>query len=197
LELKQEEIRQAETDLSKHGQGFDCKKQLQHSQLQCQLKVKDTERSIAVMQQEKHRLESRVAETRSIIIKIQEDLDTCGRKETDSRNMIAAKEQELTGLQCQQKAIELKQAQIKTIEQAKGASQQDHRAKPMCDFQYQLPYASFDKQSVYGLIGRLFSVKSPEENGIAITQLLGGRVFNTVVVRNQEVAVALMKGGGL
>jgi len=35
---------------------------------------------------------------------------------------------------------------------------------------------------VYGLIGKLFSVKNPEENGIAITQFLGGKIFNTVIV---------------
>lgn len=197
MQLKQEEIRQAETDLSKHGQGFDYKKHAQQSQLQCQLKIKDTERAAAAMLQEKRRVEARVAETRSLILTIQEEVDTCGRREHDGRNMIAAKEQELSGLQCQQKAIELKQAQIRTIEQTKGASHQDHRAKSMCDFQYQMPYANFDKQAVFGLIGRLFAVKSPQDNGTAITQLLGGRVFNTVVVRSQEVAVSLIKGGGL
>lgn len=50
---------------------------------------------------------------------------------------------------------------------------------------------------MHGLVGRLFTVKDVEENGTALTQLLGGRIFNTVVVENQGVAEQILKGGQL
>lgn len=59
----------------------------------------------------------------------------------------------------------------------------------MCEFQYKPPYAQFDRNLVHGLIGKLFTVKDADENGTALTQLLGGKVFTTVVVERQEVAV--------
>ena len=54
----------------------------------------------------------------------------------------------------------------------------------MCEFNYQLPYAQFDKNLVHGLVGKLFQLRDVEKYGVALTQLLGGRIFNTVVVEN-------------
>jgi chromosome segregation ATPase len=58
----------------------------------------------------------------------------------------------------------------------------------MCEFRYNPPYPQFNPRLVHGLIGKLFQVKDAEEHGIALTQLLGGRIFTTVVVENQDVA---------
>ena len=59
----------------------------------------------------------------------------------------------------------------------------------MCEFNYDLPFPQFDRRNVHGLIGTLFKVKECAEYGTAITQLLGGRVFNTVIVERSDVAV--------
>jgi chromosome segregation ATPase len=48
---------------------------------------------------------------------------------------------------------------------------------------------------VNGLIGTLFKPKDVEETGVALTQWLGARVFNHVVVETEDVSKKLIKFG--
>lgn len=114
-------------------------------------------------------------------------------QEESCRNIIKAKKEELSAIGFNPDLFKKKEQEINEIENANQHVSIVQRAKAMCEFQFQSPYQQFDRQLVHGLIGKLFTIKDVEENGIAITQLLGGRVFNTVVVEGQEVGVQLLK----
>jgi chromosome segregation ATPase len=49
---------------------------------------------------------------------------------------------------------------------------------------------------VFGRIGNLFRAKDVQKHGIALTEILGGRLFN-VVVKSKKDATDILKFGNL
>lgn len=59
------------------------------------------------------------------------------------------------------------------------------------NFDYKMPYQTFDKKLVLGKLMNLFKIKDPKKYGDAIEAAAGGKLLN-VVVRNERVSKELI-----
>ena len=66
----------------------------------------------------------------------------------------------------------------------------------MVQFDYQVPYANFNKNGVHGKLSTLFKVPEPEKYCAALQVAAGGKLMN-VVVSEQNVAKELIQAKAL
>ena len=116
--------------------------------------------------------------------------------------MIEAKENELKLSSFQAHILESKQRELQDLERKVDNSQQKFNgqinsyAKGLCEFHYKPPFQQFNRNLVYGRVGTLFTAKDLNKYGVALTEVIGGRIYNVVVESSNE-AKQMLKGSEL
>ena len=78
LKQKTEEIRQAEADLKKHGQG-NLKQQMQQQTEQCKQSITETVQKLEIMHREQKNLQQRLDDIKSSNTRMQSEADSFNR----------------------------------------------------------------------------------------------------------------------